>query len=62
MNAELTLLRDFYAAWVGLHSIPRTPGKRKQQEEAAQKMVDCAHALRTLYQAEHAPMPEAANG
>lgn len=66
MNAELEMLRAFYAAWVGLHTIPRTPGNRRKQEAAAQLLVDRAHELRNLYQAEHAEHPvieivEAAN-
>lgn len=49
-NVELDLLREFYTAWVGLHKIPRDKLHRRKQENAAQKLVDCGHALRQFYQ------------
>ena len=50
INAELALLREFYTAWVGLHKIPRDKLHRHKQENAAQELVDCGHALRLFYQ------------
>jgi hypothetical protein len=44
-DLELELLRDFYACWCQLHSIPRDSLHRKKQELAAQRLVDSAHAV-----------------
>jgi hypothetical protein len=60
LDAELELLRIFYACWVGLHTIPRTLGNRRKQEEAAQRLVDAANGLRNFYQSGHAIPPEEA--
>lgn len=58
MNAEMELLRAFYIAWADFHKIKRDSLHRRQQEAAAQGMLDCAHALRIFYQAQHAPKIE----
>lgn len=60
MNAELTLLRDFYSAWVALHTIPRSMGNRRRQEEAAQALVDCAHRVANFDGSRHAEQQHAA--
>lgn len=49
IQAELQLLREFYASWVYLHTIPRDHLHRKKQETAAQELVDAGHALRAFY-------------
>lgn len=48
-SPELDLLREFYVAWVDLHKIPRDKLHRRKQEVAAQKLVDCGHALKFFY-------------
>ncbi len=48
-DAELQLLRDFYASWVNMHTIARDGLHRKQQEEAAQVLVNNGHALKLFY-------------
>ena len=45
-DTELMLLRHFFDCWESLHAIPKIKANRKQQEEAAQLLVDSAHAVR----------------
>lgn len=60
IDVELDALREFYRAWVRLHSIPRDALHRKKQEAAAQEMVDQHHFLAKLYKPQ--VYTEAANG
>jgi len=57
-TVELDLLREFYANWVGLHTLKRDAIHRRKQESAAQELVDSAHALRIFYHhnAERSPL------
>ena len=45
IDVELTLLREFYHAWVSLHSTPRDAMHRKQMETKAQLLVERGHAV-----------------
>ena len=45
---ELAMLRAFFDAWEGLHAIPNLPKNRHKSEQAAQMLVDAAHAIRAL--------------
>lgn len=49
VDAELSMLRTFYGRWTELHSIPRDRLHRRQQEVAAQEMVDAHNALKNFY-------------
>ena len=41
---ELEMLRQFYGAWVGLHTLPREDSDA--MEQAAQYLMECAHVVR----------------
>lgn len=41
---ELEMLRQFYTAWVGLHSLPRE--NKDAMEQAAQYLMECAHTVK----------------
>ena len=41
---ELEMLRQFYLAWVGMHSLPRD--NRDAMEQAAQYLMECAHVVK----------------
>lgn len=58
MDAELVLLRSFYSAWTTLHSLPRDILHRRQQEGAAQEMVDIHASLKNFYAAHAKPKLE----
>lgn len=42
-NQELEMLREFYLAWVALHSMPRD--KEEPLKFAAQRLVDAGHVV-----------------
>jgi hypothetical protein len=44
-DMELEMLREFYLAWVHLHSLPRDIEHKKQMEHAAQRLVDAGHVV-----------------
>ena len=48
-RAELEMLREFYKRWEALHGITNDKLHRKQKEQAAQNLVEAAHAVRRLY-------------
>lgn len=59
---ELTLLRDFFKAWEGLHAIPKRKGPHSlEQKAAAELLVSKANLVRS-FQAGHpdAPIPSPA--
>ena len=45
---ELGLLRDFYEQWEALHAIPDEKAMRPKKIEAATKLVEKAHVIRSL--------------
>ena len=47
VNAELELLRDFFAKWENFHQIAKKKN-RTSTEAAAQRMVACAVAYRNF--------------
>lgn len=47
VNAELELLRDFFAKWENFHQIAKGDD-RKSKEFAAQRMIDSAKAYRNF--------------
>lgn len=42
-NQELEMLREFYLAWVALHTMPRE--NREAMEFAAQRLVEAGHVV-----------------
>ena len=54
-NLELDLLRDFYAHWCTLHSIPRDQLHRRKMELAAQRLVDAGHAVAAFQKSQEKP-------
>jgi hypothetical protein len=60
VDAELELLRDFFAKWENFHQIAKT-GNRRSTEAAAQRMVASAAAYRN-FQGFHASEFEAGHG
>lgn len=48
-EAELGVLREFYAAWEAFHKVPKDELHRDKREQAAQAMVGHAHILRRMY-------------
>lgn len=46
--AEFQVLQQFYQAWEALHKIPPGKFRQKQKEEAAQRLVELAHVLRSM--------------
>ena len=48
VKQELEMLRAFFSAWENLHAIPNVPKNRQKAEQAAQMLVDAAHAIRAL--------------
>ncbi len=58
IDAELVMLRAFYVRWTMLHSIKRDSLHRRQQESAAQELVDAHHALKNFYEAHAKPKLE----
>ena len=60
IDAELELLRDFFAKWENFHQVAK--GKNRHSTEmAAQRMIDCATAYRQ-FQRFHAAEFEAGHG
>lgn len=49
-DVELDMLREFFDCWEALHAIRKHPVHRRQQEAAAQRLVDCAHTIRAFRQ------------
>ncbi len=47
-DAEIGLHRDFFDAWEHLHSLPNNHQHRRRAEEAAQKLVEIAEAIKRL--------------
>jgi hypothetical protein len=60
IDAELELLRDFFAKWENFHQVAKL-GNRKSTEMAAQRMVSSATAYRN-FQGFHASEFEAGHG
>ena len=56
-SVELMLLREFYLAWVDLHSTPRSNIHRKKLEAQAQLLVDRGHAV-AAYRASYPAPPD----
>lgn len=48
-DIEMDMLREFYRSWIALHTIPKDKLHRRQQEAAAQLLVDNAHTLKNFY-------------
>lgn len=46
MDAELEMLREFFACWEAFHATPKDRLHRKQLEAAAQRMLDAANTIR----------------
>lgn len=47
-NAEILMHRDFFDAWEALHALPNDKLHRHRAEQAAQKLVDIAQAIKRL--------------
>ncbi len=47
-DAEIQMHRDFFDAWEALHALPNDKLHRRQAEQAAQKLVDFAQAIKRL--------------
>jgi hypothetical protein len=47
-QAEIKMHREFFEAWEALHSLPNDKFHRHRAEQAAQKLVDIADAIRRL--------------
>jgi hypothetical protein len=46
IRMELGMLRRFFDCWEALHAIPNDKEHRRKSEQAAQLLVDTAHAVR----------------
>lgn len=55
-SVELEMLREFFDCWVAFHGIQI--GHRREQELAAQRMVDAANSVKAFRQ----PAPAVLNG
>ena len=47
-EAEILMHREFFEAWEALHALPNDKLHRREAEQAAQKLVDIAQAIRRL--------------